>query len=595
MKKLWHNYKLYVEKNYLCQYEGEPKDIKFWRSLIFTRFMLFALPIGILAYIPSMTMSVLTELWIVAFIDTLVILLIILLVLCTKLSIKVRKVILSVCFYLLSAVLLVFIGSIGPGLLYLLATSIFMTIIISSKAGYLSIIANLIVYALLALGLLVPETDIQFFNNYTFGSWIAVGANFLLINTVVVVSISALTNGLQMTILNEKKLQNELLDESKKLAEAKEKAIQSDKLKSAFLANMSHEIRTPLNSIVGFSNILLKQKEPEKQKHFLDIINQSSEQLISLINDIIDLSKIESGALQLNYQKVKTIDLVNSIVHPMSKLCPNHLKFSYIFNTNHQNGELIIDSQKVIQIVTNLITNAYKYTKAGTVSLIISFSDDNNNILFKVKDTGIGIEKEKQHLIFNRFYQETNITTGVGLGLAICNSLVNAMHGKIGLESESGRGSTFWVSLPTKLDVELHQAEATNKTKLSENASKSGLKILVAEDDENNFALINELLLEGEHVVSWAKNGNEALTFVKKNKYDIVIMDVKMPGIDGLAATRMIRESNNSVPIIALTAYSFDSDEERALKAGCNAYLSKPVDTEKLQNLLNKFSQISST
>jgi len=564
-------------------------DIRYWRARLFMNFMLFVLPVGVVVYIPSMIMSIIDDLSVVAVVNTLVLVVAIILMFNKKINLEKKKYLFAACLYILSTVLLFYLGSMGPGLLYLIAVSIFIVLIISNKAAYVSICLNILIYVLLSIGLSFANLEFKFFETYSLGSWIAVGSNFILINIVTVLSTSALLNGLQKTILKENTLQKSLIEESTKLKEAKDKAIQSARFKSAFLANMSHEIRTPLNAIVGFANILQKKKDPKNQKLYVDIINKSSGQLLSLINDIIDLSKIEAGAATLEIEKIRLGDFIETLVGSMKGLCPDKLEFNYKVDNSDLKEIIGIDIQKVTQIITNLITNSFKYTHEGFVELSISLSDDKQTFAFHVKDTGIGICPEKQQQVFQRFYQENAMHCGVGLGLSICASLVKAMNGKIGMESDEGKGSIFFVEIPNIL--------TSNYAELKENTIDThpaneirAKKILIAEDDENSFAVLKELLKEGKHAITRTDNGNEAIEQIKNHNFDVVLMDLKMPVLDGYEATKQIRSFDMKTPIIAVTAYAFDSDAEKALQAGCNDYLSKPISVHKLYQLLSKYS-----
>jgi len=587
--KIWLKYKAFIEGNLLGSFNSQAKGIDFWRARIFMHFMLFVFPIGILVYIPSLILSLVSDLQIVAIIDTVSISIVFLLIFNKKMGLKSKKLLLIFCFYLLSVILLLYIGSTSPGLVYLLGTSIFALLIIGARAGYISVLVNFLIYWLLAIGLLFPKFHLQFFYDYSIESWLVIGGNFLLINILSIVSINSLIKGLQKTIFNEKKLQNQLIDEGKKLKSAKDKAIESDKLKSAFLANMSHEIRTPLNAIIGFSNLIHKRQSIDNQAAYIDIINKSSEQLLNLVNDIIDLSKIESGAITINHQKIKLIEFVNSIANSMKSICPAHLKFQYNVPTKDLHTTIVTDIQKVTQITTNLITNAFKYTKEGQIEFSASLDENNETLSFVIKDTGIGIAIEKQKHIFERFYQENPMERGVGLGLAICSSLVKALQGKINFESEVNKGTSFFIEIPIQtVENEIPEEPQNQLAEIQELKGKP-LKILIAEDDESNFFLIKEILLENNHIINRVTNGYSAVSSARNEVFDVILMDIKMPDLDGLESTRLIREFDKNIPIIAVTAYAFDSDEERALNAGCNAYIPKPIDIDILQNLLLQF------
>ena len=588
MKKLWNQYKVLMRKQFIGSHADKTTDIDYWRTRLFIQFLLYTFPVGIVVYIPSMMMSVVTGLIVIAVVDTITLALIILLVFSKKISIQTKKYLLAICLYLLSVVLLLVLGSIGPGLIYLVATSVFIILVIGKKAAYFSVFLNLGLYCLLSLSLAFPEIGIEFLREYTLGAWIAVGANFLFINIITVASIALLLDGLQKTILNEKRLLNKLKKERKKLNEAKDKAIQSDKFKSVFLANMSHEIRTPLNAIVGFANLLLKNKGLNHQKRYIELITNSSKHLLNLINDVIDISKIEAGAVSMKIERVKLNDFIHGIAASMKQLCPKHLEFKFSANEDDLYTELGIDTQKVTQVITNLITNSFKYTKKGSVELNAVLPPDQKIIYFSIIDTGIGISKEKQKKVFQRFYQENAMHSGVGLGLSICASLVKIMDGEIAMKSEIDIGSTFTVKIPNFIEKVQNKPAILPQENKAEVLSFCNKKILIAEDDENSYTLLKDLLEEERYLITHSKNGDDAIKQAKSNKFDIVFMDMKMPILDGYEATRQIRLFDAKIPIVAVTAFAFNADAEKAFKAGCNDYLTKPVDFEKLKLVLAK-------
>ncbi|NJO87943.1 MAG: response regulator [Chloroflexia bacterium] len=586
--KIWNQYKQLLQKQFIDSLDNNIRDIDYWRTRLFMQFILYTFPVGIIVYIPSMIMSVVADLPVVAIVDTFVIILITVLALSRRIKVQTKKYLLIGCLYLLSVILLVFLGSMGPGLIYLIALSILVVLVINKRVAYISVFLNFLLYCLLALNLFFSESGIKFFESYSFGAWIAVGANFLLINLVTVASIALLLEGLQKTILNEKMLFDKLKEEGVKLNEAKEKAIQSDKFKSAFLANMSHEIRTPLNAIVGFANLLARKNYDENQKQYIEVINTSSSQLLNLITDIIDLSKIEAGAVSIQLEKIQFKVFAYSIITSMKQLCPKYLEFRHILNEQDLKEELGIDVHKVSQVISNLVTNSFKYTKKGFIELKMMLTADKKSLIFSVTDSGIGISKENREKVFQRFYQEDAMHSGVGLGLSICASLVKAMDGKISMESEIEKGSTFTVELPNNIEKVTKRTLPSQETDSTDSQTLTGKKILIAEDDEQSFAVLREILEEEQYIITWTNNGSDAVMQAKNNKFDIVLMDIRMPQTDGYEATRQIRCFDTVTPIVAVTAFAFNSDAERAYKAGFNDYLTKPVDFEKLKSLLKK-------
>jgi hypothetical protein len=382
------------------------------------------------------------------------------------------------------------------------------------------------------------------------------------------------------------------------LIEAKEKAEESDRLKSAFLANMSHEIRTPMNGILGFTSLLKNPKLTGKQQErFIDIIEKSGDRMLTTINDIIDISKIESGQVDI---KISNINLNNQLDELFAFFQPEttkkNIKLSITNRLPDQQASVNSDKEKLNSILVNFIKNAIKYTRGGSIEFGYSINKKANNkeLEFYVKDTGIGIPTERQEAVFNRFVQadihDKQVYEGSGLGLAISKAYVEMLGGQIWVESEEGVGSQFYFTIPYKTNTkEIHEknAEDLNQPQSIENE----LKILIAEDDETAITYLSIILKEYAKEMLVAKTGIEAVEMCRNNpELDIVLMDIKMPGIDGYEATRRIREFNKDIFILAQTAYAQSEDREKAIEAGCDEYISKPINQTKLVEIIsNRF------
>lgn len=382
----------------------------------------------------------------------------------------------------------------------------------------------------------------------------------------------------------------------KELQNAKALAEQSDKLKSAFLANMSHEIRTPLNAIVGFSGLLADTVSEEEKDEYLQIININTDLLLKLINDILDLSKIEAGTVELKYEDFDLSRYFDDMAAAMKQrvTSPN---VRLITDNPYPYCKVRLDKNRIAQIMTNYVTNSIKYTPKGFIEM--GYKPVDEGILLYVKDSGIGIPDEKKNKVFHRFEKLDEFAQGTGLGLSICKAIAESMGGRVGFESQYGEGSCFWAILPCFVKTEnkrktekyaSQKTEAgTNTTAPSEVLSPSvKKKILVAEDIQSNFLLISALLKKHFDLVN-VVNGREAVEAVRNRPFDLVLMDMKMPVMDGLTATAEIRKFNADLPIIALTAHAFDTDQQAALEAGCNEYLVKPVDKAKLIAVLKRY------
>jgi PAS domain S-box-containing protein len=372
---------------------------------------------------------------------------------------------------------------------------------------------------------------------------------------------------------------------------AKEKAEESDRLKTAFLTNMSHEIRTPMNAILGFTKILRKiSVDTKKREYYLDIINRSCDRLLSVVNDIIDISRIESGIIALQYSNINVNELLNEMYNYHYESCKN--KNLSLVMQNHLPDNIIYcrtDEPKLQQILSNLIDNGIKFTEKGGISVTYEMKD--NMIEFSIEDTGIGIKKKNQKIIYDRFRQaDENYTKeygGTGLGLAIAKAYVNRLGGKIWLKSAKGKGTTFCFNIPY---IPVTASEISqNKVQEAQCSDWSGKKILVAEDEISNYEYIAEVLESTRIKIFHAKNGKEAIDIFEANNPDLILMDIKMPKINGMLATKIIRDKNKKIPVIALTAYELDIDREKAMKAGFNDYISKPVYFEKLLSVLDYY------
>jgi len=388
-------------------------------------------------------------------------------------------------------------------------------------------------------------------------------------------------------ITNIKKTETELI-------KAKEKAEESDLLKSAFLANMSHEIRTPMNGILGFSDLL---KEPnlsgEEQKKYIEIIEKSGARMLNIINDIIDISKIESGQMKLSMSETSVNDKLEYIYTFFKpEVEKKGLKFSLKNKLLSKEATIITDPDKFLAILINLVKNAIKYTNEGT----IEFGCENKGKYFEgfVKDTGIGIPKDRQEAIFERFIQadieDKMARQGAGLGLAITKAYTEMLGGKIWLESEEGIGSTFYFTLPYKTEPEEKIVVQNVLPSDKADSQISNLKILIVEDDETSEMLISINVKEFCNKVIKARTGAEAIEACRNiPDIDLILMDIQMPDLNGYEATRQIRQFNKDVVIIAQTAFGLIGDRGKSLAAGCNDYISKPINKTELLALMQKY------
>jgi PAS domain S-box-containing protein len=379
------------------------------------------------------------------------------------------------------------------------------------------------------------------------------------------------------------------------LIKAKERAEESDRLKSAFLANVSHEIRTPMNGIIGFAELL---KEPDISgddlHEYVGIIEKSGIRMLNIINDIIDISKIESGLMKMTITKTNIQEQVE-FVYGFFKPEAEAKGLSLVLNSADINKEAFIytDREKLYAIITNLVKNSIKYTKEGVIELgyNLKTNEGEPELMFFVKDTGIGIPKDRQDAVFERFIQaevaDTRSFQGAGLGLAITKAYVEMLGGQIGLESEEGKGSTFYFTLPSLCDSNPKPEEIGADGIVVNNSRELDLRILIAEDDEISSTLIEKGLRSVSKTVDKVKTGVEAVEFCHNHPdIDLILMDVQMPLMDGYTAVRKIREFNKNVVIFAQTAYALAGDREKAINAGCNDYITKPISKGLLLKLI---------
>ena len=354
------------------------------------------------------------------------------------------------------------------------------------------------------------------------------------------------------------------------------------KVKSEFLANMSHEIRTPLNAILGFIKVM-KDEDDGRFEKYLNTIDSASQTLLTIINDILDISKIEAGKMKIEHIDFKTDDLYNAIELFEEKAQEKNIKFKIKFTNMPQ--FLYGDVHRIKQVITNLLSNAVKFTPENKkIETNIEFAD--NKLYVEVIDEGIGISKEKQKIIFDAFSQADTSTTrkfgGTGLGLTISHRLIQLMKGELKVESEENKGSRFYFVIPIKEGKEIREKN------IDDEHFNKNLRILVAEDNKANQLFMEVILKKMKLYYKIANNGKEALELAKKEEFDLILMDVNMPIMSGIDATKEIRKFSN-IPIIALTANALDGDKEKFLKAGMNDYLSKPLDIHKLKIMLEKF------
>ena len=383
---------------------------------------------------------------------------------------------------------------------------------------------------------------------------------------------------------------------NKKLNEYEEKAKkaeQASRMKSLFLANMSHEIRTPLNATEGFSRVMAETDSPEDRMKYMEIVESNNGRLLALINDILDLSRVEAGEISIKKGMTDLNDLCHSLQNIFKFRCPDSLQL--IWNKPNMKVTLNTDANRVTQVFSNLIGNALKHTVKGSITYGYRLINDGTDVEFFVTDTGSGIDPNDLENIFGTYVsRDADEQKGYGLGLALCKTIVEKMDGTISVQSKLGEGSTFRFVLPFEGTIGgmSKNSRTTTNSRTIRSTTMTNLQnaplILVAEDEDSNFELVR-IVLSKRYRLLRAVNGIEAVTLCDEEQPNLVLMDIRMPGMNGLDATRIIKEVNHDIPIIALSAYAFDENIREAKAAGCDEFMAKPFRVEDLLDTVEKY------
>lgn len=384
---------------------------------------------------------------------------------------------------------------------------------------------------------------------------------------------------------------------NKKLKEYEEKAQKAEKasqMKSLFLANMSHEIRTPLNAIEGFSRVLVETDSEEERMKYFQIIESNNQRLGSLVNEILDLSRVESGDIAIRKDMTDLNQLCESIIQIFKFRCPDTLKLEW--DKPILSAMMKTDANRLTQVFSNLISNALKHTPSGRITYGYRLINEMQNVEFFVADTGTGIAPELQEHIFDTYVSgDAAQNQGFGLGLALCRIIVEKLGGTIRVESEVGKSSTFTFVLPFEGTVGGISPESTTTStnvrtiRVSERPMANMKTILVAEDEDSNYELV-KIVLQKRYRLIRAHNGIEAVQMNEDEHPAMILMDIRMPGMNGLDATRIIKEVSHNTPVVALSAYAFDENIREAKAAGCDEFMSKPFRVENLIEVVKKYA-----
>ncbi|MGE0076769.1 MAG: ABC transporter substrate binding protein [Bacteroidales bacterium] len=446
----------------------------------------------------------------------------------------------------------------------------------------------------------IPKESIILNNPYTFfkkNKTAIIFALTIFIVLLVIIYLLAIINGHRRKLIKLHKDYNlELKEKNLLIKESLSKAEEANALKSAFLANMSHEIRTPMNAIIGFARLIQIRKNLSKEEisNFVNIIVDNSQKLLNLINDIIDISKIEANQLKVNIQtsNINSIlrDCINIAEIEKDRLNKKEISLNLIVESGHNNIIAETDPDRVHQVIMNFLNNALKFTDKGIITLGCSIN--NNWIEVFVQDTGIGVDTKDKEVIFDRFRQVDSQYTkkhgGSGLGLSICKGIINELGGEIGMESKIGKGSRFWFKIPNNTTIKQNPNLNPEKNTASNNFENK--TILIVEDNHTSSKLLIETLKHTKAKLIITSNAEEAIDICKSNSsINIILMDIQLPGINGYEAVKIIRQTHPNIPIIAQTANAMSDEKEKALKIGCNDYISKPYDMEYLLKSIDRF------
>ncbi len=512
---LWDKYVKYYLSHYSSPDINRDEGLPYLRDRLFISILLMAFPLCFLAYVPSVIISFKTDQIVIGIFDTAAMLALTFIYFSRSTGIRIKKIIFSSIFCILAIILIVSMGTKEPGITILICSSVMMALFEGKRGGIIALSLNTIVYFIVFIFFPLESISLKMYQEYTLVSGIGVGINLVIFNTLIVLAVGFLVDHLNESFLKEKNLKSLLKKESQDLLAAKLKAEESDRLKSAFLANMSHEIRIPMNGILGFSYLLAEPGlNQDDRSEYIGLIKKSGDRLINLINQIVDISKIESGLINLKVREVninEQIEYVFKLLNPCAE--EKNLKLSYKVSLTQDNAFIRTDKEKFYTILTNIVKNAIKYTDKGTIEfgyILKAYApaskaakkagsaNNKNELLFFVKDTGIGIPADRQEAIFDRFIQadidDRQAREGVGLGLAISKSYIEMLKGKIWVESEPGRGSSFYFTLPHNFEVEKEKASETAPQGEKNKIHISNLNILIAEDEEISLILMKQMV-----------------------------------------------------------------------------------------------------
>ena len=568
-----------------------------WKNRLLFVVLAGMIVLGFIAYVPSVILAAIEKVWMVIVLDTLVYAVVLYATFSRKMSSEVKVKIILITFYILGIALLILLGQKGAGFNWLFVFPLLSSFFYGYRGIAVSTVINLVSLTLLSFPIYFEWQNFGQINEYDFGGWIVNSVNFLAITSLLSLALTVILGSIDKSLKKEQRMNSLLEKHRDQLSVEKNKAQESEQLKSAFVANMSHEIRTPLNAIIGFSHLMSKGNlPPEKMMHYGSLIDMSGKQLTGIIDDIIDISKIEQGQMAVHTEPVgvysslqDVIDIQRNRVETLKK----DIRIEYHVPKKLKDLVINTDEIRFKQIAGNIIGNAVKYTEKGIVRVGYKLKQTEEKMMaeFFVKDTGRGIPAEDHERIFNRFSQAGNVDfqEGTGLGLSITRGLLDLLGGDIWLKSELHKGSEFYFTLPAE-DARVAVTEKVENDEVHDfSSSVEGKLIYIAEDDEFSYYLLEEMLRPLNLRIKQAANGKELLDLMNQDTPDLVLLDIRMPVMSGLEALKEIRKRHTDIPVIAQSAHVLPEERQECFNQGCNDYISKPVEQDILFGLFEKY------
>ncbi len=570
--------------------------VHYWRERVFHYFTLAFMAIGLMVYLYYTISFLQNNSFLLAVMSTFIFLSVVFVGTVKNFPFRLRVLWVLLSVYILAGLLFVLNTFPSLGFVMLLSFSMLSGMLLGRKAGIYSIVFNAAMLLALAALHQAKFITVDILLNVTFSDYLNLGIVFLFINIATLFPLVSFINAMSFSLEKELRYQNILSQEREKLMRAVVKAEESDVLKSSFLSNMSHEVRTPMNAILGFSNLLShKEISAVEKEEFVNLINLNVKNLLTIVEDLIDISKIDTGQLQVRNSAVCLHDVLQEVYESFNNDIKRrgqlNIKLYLKEGIADKNTMVLTDGTRLKQVLANLVGNGIKFTDRGFVEF--GYELINEGLLqFYVKDTGIGLPVGKEERIFERFYKfsegRQTLYGGTGIGLSLVKDLLELMGGKIWIESEPNVGTSFYFTIPFhKVSNANHKYKENNKVEVY---NWEGKTFLIAEDEEDNFRYLEVALSISNASLIWARTGVEAVEIFKRiGNIDLVLMDIKMPEMDGYVATHEIKKINSKVPVIAQTAYAMSEEREKSVLAGCDDYIAKPIGYEDLLNIIHKY------